>query len=154
MRAIETAIRARFQKWWSQYQATCARLDEAMTETAIRNRFQTWRGQYQAWRARFHYQQRQIFYEIFDRVFRAGEQLVVLSVVVIAWEKTHLLILTVFSCVLLAALAFSNIFWAVHYFEREWSKWLVGIVVFIFFMWILLFGQGVLDSLMLALAQG
>ena len=53
-----TAIRDRFQKWWGQYLATCARLDEAMQtiETAIRDQ---WRGRYQAWDARLREQQRQ-----------------------------------------------------------------------------------------------
>jgi hypothetical protein len=61
MRAIATIIRNRFRKWQGQYQARCARLDEAMRalETAIPDRFQKWQGQYQAWRARFREQQRQ-----------------------------------------------------------------------------------------------
>jgi hypothetical protein len=96
----------------------------------------------------------QIWHGIFDRVFRIGEQLVILSVVVAAWEKSHLLILTVFSCVLLVASAFGNILWAINYFEREWIKWLVGTVLLILFTWIGLFGPRVLDSLMLALIQG
>jgi hypothetical protein len=44
------AIRGRFQKWWGQYLATCARLDQAM---------QAIESQYRAWDARFREQQRQ-----------------------------------------------------------------------------------------------
>ena len=93
----------------------------------------------------------QICYDIFDRVFRVGEQLVVLSVVVIAWEKTnHLLILTVFSCILLAALIISTISWAINYSESKWIGGLVGAALIIL-IWF--FGQKVLDTLMLALSR-
>jgi hypothetical protein len=56
MRAIATTIRDRSQKWWGQYEASCARLDEAMRamETALGEKWQV----LQAWRARLYEQAR------------------------------------------------------------------------------------------------
>jgi hypothetical protein len=49
-----TAIRDRFRKWWGRYEATCARLGEAMRaiDTAIRDRFRKWQAKHQAVRER------------------------------------------------------------------------------------------------------
>jgi hypothetical protein len=72
MRAIATAIRDRFHRWWGQYQAWLARLDEAMRAiaTAIRDRFQNRRGQHQAWLARLDEAMRVIATAIRDRFQR------------------------------------------------------------------------------------
>ena len=97
----------------------------------------------------------QVFYDISDRVFRVGEQLVVLSVTALAWRKTHSLILQVFSIYLLLALISSIISWCISYFERNWIRYLVGgLVGSILIILIMFFREKTLDALMLALFQG